>query len=101
MSAMLGAPQNMACHVAQRATAEIEESAPCEGRVRRAVGPHALNAEPRIPIERLRHRRLGRRIREPLRPDGAVGPGVYLGDVADLAAKIISAQRRVPSLEYP
>ena len=93
----VGRAQNVAGHIAECAASEIVKTAPVAGQIefsaeRRfvivaaaGVGPLFGDAEPEIPIEsrgnRLRRRNHG----DALRPDGAIGPGVDFGDVADLA----------------
>src|SRR6478672_13120295 len=75
----------MASHVSQRAAAENEPAAPGKGQVRGTIGPHALDPQPEIPIERLRHGFLvGERL-HPLRPYRAIGPRMNLRDIADRA----------------
>src|SRR5439155_23197468 len=88
--------QNVAGHIAQRAAAEIVEAAPVERLIKvavlggvsfaaRSVWSFFGDAEPGVPVERARYGVRGRNMRETLRPDRAVCPGVHFGHVADLA----------------
>ena len=94
---MLGAPEDVARHIAQRAAAEIVEAAPVErlievaaersGSLRRpdvyGRGCAAPSHRSQSSVSGTRRRR--RNLGEALRPDRPVGPGVDFGDVADLA----------------
>ena len=102
----------VACHVAERAATEVDESAPVErmvhvrrnhllglpriergraGRICAAVRAHLRRADPRIPVEPRRNRVLGRPDRrllrnESLRPHRTVRPHVHFLHVAENAA---------------
>src|SRR5262249_45373918 len=79
--------QNMARHVADRATAEVGESAPMVRGVRRAEGTILGPTQPRFPIKGRRNGSFRGHDLGTLRPilPRPVGPGVDFGDSANIA----------------
>ena len=77
--------KDVAGHVAESAAAEVVESAPGERRIFVAVWARVGDAQPEVPVERGRDWRFRGKIRQALRPDGTVRPGMHFGHIADLA----------------
>ena len=77
---------DVAGHVAQCAGAEVVPSAPVPGQIYRMVRTFYGRAQPEIPVQRAGHGHLLGGQVQALRPDGAVGPAVYLPYLANLAS---------------
>ena len=84
LQAPVGAVEDVATHVAQRAVAEVPPAPPVEGMVDLLdVGPLGRGPEPEVPVEVLGHGRRGRRPQDALRPGRVHDPRVHFGDGAD------------------
>ena len=77
---------DVAGHVAQCTGTEVVPSAPVPGQIYRVVWALHGRTQPEIPVQRAGHRHLVGGQVQALRPDGAVGPAVYLPYLADLAS---------------
>src|SRR5581483_12468459 len=81
----IGRAENVAGHIAECAAAEFIETTPREGEIGLAVGHFFRDAKPEVPIQPAWNRRGRRRAGQALGPRGAIGPGVNLCYVSDLA----------------